>query len=422
MAGCLHLQLWMRYLVLILLASLAASAADEAQLALTIKAQTDFDRVQLAAVSPLHDTLACIQSQAALLPVANRVDLPLIRFRKGYCTLMGAAVSHQPADFTAAAADFDAAIAAWPLRIDKPPKGVPIEPVSSALPVLAAIARIEANPAAADSFRAALQSALAAPVCPASVMALAECQRIFQIGHQWLGWIALNNNRLDEAAREFSTAGWPQFTAARHAFERREYGKAAGEYDEAVRVWETQAKETAPPLIVRLGPQPDLGLALADLGGAQLLAGDPAAAIATLDDAIKRDPHARSYYLRARAREVSGQLDAALSDYNLASRTAFAAARDNVSGEAHLYRGILFYRRKDYARAEDEFASALNFDIPSNLRPDAVAWRALAAVASGSCDASRLQLQRALPAASPYFPTDEAQSTMAGCPSTTALK
>ena len=32
-------------------------------------------------------------------------------------------------------------------------------------------------------------------------------------------------------------------------------------------------------------------------------------------------------------------------------RAAFAASEDLVSGEAHLYRGILLFRRKDYGRA-----------------------------------------------------------------------
>jgi tetratricopeptide (TPR) repeat protein len=401
----------------------AAFGADEAQLALILKAQTDFDRVQLAAVPQLHDTLPCIQSQAALLPVATRLDVPLIRFRKGYCTLLGAVASHKAVDFTAAAADFDAAVQAWPARVEKPPKGVPIEPVSSALPVLAAVARLEADPSKADADAKAIESAVAQPACPASVMTVPDCQRILQIGKQWLGWIALRGNRLDEAARDFSFGGWPEWTAARQAFERRDFRKAAEQYRQAIHTWETQASQSAPPLIVRLGPQPDLGLALANLGGAQLLAGDQAAAIATLDDSIKRDSdHAWSFYLRARAKEISGQLDAALIDYNLAARTAFAGAKDLVSGEAHLYRGMLMYRRKDFPRAEDEFASALNFDIPANLRPDAVAWRHMAAVAGGACNASRGQLQRAMTATSPYFPKREAQAAIDSCPSTEALK
>jgi Tfp pilus assembly protein PilF len=170
-------------------------------------------------------------------------------------------------------------------------------------------------------------------------------------------------------------------------------------------------------LTARLAPQPDLGRALTELGGAQLLAGDSAGAILTLDAAIKADPsRARAFFLRARAREVSGQTEASVQDYSLASRTAFAAAKDLSSGEAHLYRGISLYRHKDYDRAEDEFSSALNFSIPADLRPDAVAWRHLAAVASGACAASRAKLAEALTAVSPYFPKNEAAAALSACP------
>jgi tetratricopeptide (TPR) repeat protein len=137
--------------------------------------------------------------------------------------------------------------------------------------------------------------------------------------------------------------------------------------------------------------------------------------VTTLNHALQPSPRARAYFLRARAEELTGQAEAALADYNLASRTAFADANDLSSGEAHLYRGILYYRRKDYVRAEGEFASALNFDIPSTLRPDATAWRHLAAVASGFCEASRRYLEESLSSVSPYFPKAEAQALAAGC-------
>ena len=114
------------------------------------------------------------------------------------------------------------------------------------------------------------------------------------------------------------------------------------------------------------------------------------------------NPHA--LFLRARAKELAGQKDAALADYNLASRTAFAAAQDLASGEAHLYRGIVLFRRKDFARAEEEFASALNFEMTDALLPDARAWRHLSAVAAGSCGPARQSLSVALDAVSPFFP------------------
>ena len=59
--------------------------------------------------------------------------------------------------------------------------------------------------------------------------------------------------------------------------------------------------------------------------------------------------------------------------------------------------------------------SALNFAIAAPLRADAVAWRRLSAVAGGSCDAGRRYLEEALPAASPYFPRQEARDAMAAC-------
>ena len=108
--------------------------------------------------------------------------------------------------------------------------------------------------------------------------------------------------------------------------------------------------------------------------------------------------------------------EAALADYSLASRTALADAQDLSSGEAHLYRGVLLYRRKDYSHAEDEFSSALNFDISTTLRPDAEAWRHMAAVAAGSCGSSRAALEESLTQVTPYFPKDEARALAAACP------
>ena len=147
-----------------------------------------------------------------------------------------------------------------------------------------------------------------------------------------------------------------------------------------------------------------------------MLRGDPKVAVATLDAAVKADPaYPRALFLRARAKALQGQTDAAIADYNLASRSAFAEATNLASGEAHLYRGIALYLRKDYARAEDEFSSALNFEIPDDLKPDAGAWRNMAAVAGGSCGSSREKLETALETASPYFPKNDARTLAFSC-------
>jgi tetratricopeptide (TPR) repeat protein len=170
------------------------------------------------------------------------------------------------------------------------------------------------------------------------------------------------------------------------------------------------------PLLERIAPPIDLASAYVELGGAQFLAGDKTGAVATLNQAVKASPlNARALFLRARAKESSGQTDGAVSDYSLAARTAFANTQDLASGEGHLYRGILLYRRKAFEQAEDEFSSALNFAIPADLRADAVGWRRMSAVAGGSCGVGRKYLEEALPKVSPYFPGDEARALMSSC-------
>jgi tetratricopeptide (TPR) repeat protein len=253
-------------------------------------------------------------------------------------------------------------------------------------------------------------------------MPVASCEADLKTGREWLGWIDVQRGNLAAAAREFdqtSNTAWQQWVAGRRAFENRNYSEASADGRRAIEAWDAQRNVAAPSFNDRIRPQPDMGQVLTDLGGAELVAGDTAAAITTLDRAVKTEPSiARAYYLRGRAKEIAGQQDAALADYNLASRTAFAGAQDLNSGEAHLYRGIVYYRRKEYQRAEDEFSSALNFNIPPSLRADTQAWRYLAAVAAGSCEASRDALARAAGVASPYFPRKEAAAAMSACPLT----
>lgn len=411
----------MRLLAVLVLISTPLAAADELRLALTLKAQAAFERVDLAGVAHLEDASACVQSQAAALSVAAPAEDSVLHYRKGFCLLAGAAVTRRADEYAAAAGELDKAIETWPSRIPPPgsKKGT-VEPVSPGLRVLTAIAHLEAAPGTAlDPARSALTSTPASAPCSSDVMPAAFCMQVLQKGREWLGWMALGRDDLSEAARDFagSNGAWSDWVAGRQAFADRRYESAAERYQAAVGKWEIERHESTPGFLQSLNPRPDLAAALADLGGAQLLAGQPAAAIATLDRSVREDPSlSRPLYLRARAKEVAGDLPDALTDYNLASRTAFASAKELASGEAHLYRGILLYRRKDVARAEDEFSSALNFEIPAALRADAQAWRHLAAVASGSCEASRGYLERALETVSPYFPKAEARALAASCP------
>jgi len=404
----------------------ALFAADEQQLALALRAQTDFDRAALAAVPQLPDTARCIQSQAALLSVARPSELSLVHYRKGFCTLAGATVTNDAAEFRDAAGEFEKAIEAWPDRIAGNPKNTRPEPVSSGLRVLAAVARLKAgeDSAAADRERQEIDAAIQPPVCPSNIMSASYCQGLVQTGRDWLGWMAFRRDDLYEAARDFAAVPerpWAHWTAGRQAFVDRQYKDAAAHYRRAVDIWVADQRDQSSSIAERLEPPPEIPQALTDLGGAQLLSGDLPGADANLDAALKADPSlARAAYLRARADELAGNTSQALAEYNLASRTAFANAKDLASGEAHLYRGILMYRRKDYGHAEDEFASALNFDISPALRPDAVAWRHLAAVAGGSCAVSRQYLEESLAQVSPYFPKQEARTVAGACPLTGA--
>jgi tetratricopeptide (TPR) repeat protein len=412
----------MRVPILTLVAVFALQAADERQLALALQAQTDFDRVEAAVMPQPHDTEACIQSQASVLPVATSDERPLILFRKGYCALAEAAIERDSTQFAAAAASFEQAIEAWPARAAAASKQkLPPLPVPSALRVLAVVSRMEQNaaPPPFDAQESQLASAVDHPACESVVMPPDSCQAVIQLGNLWLGWIALQRGETSAADRRFSGAqfsGWPQWVEGQEAFRARDYKLAATRYGEAVDVWRKAERAQALPLLQRLNPRPDLTAVPVDLGEAQLLSGDARAAIENFDAAVKADPSkARTLYLRARAKAASGQADAALADYNLASRTAFAASAGQSSGEAHLYQGILLYHRNDWPRAEDEFAAALNFDIPAAMKSDAAAWRHLAAVASGSCGASREYLEQSLGAVSPDFPKDDARSALAAC-------
>jgi tetratricopeptide (TPR) repeat protein len=411
----------MKACALALLATSLLLAYDDRQLALALKAQSDFERVEMSARPRIPDAEVCMQSQAASLAVSSPEERSLLFYRKGYCNFAGAAASHDPRQFLAAAAEFDKAIEVWPDRNRKPAKNAPPEPVSAALRVFAGIARLHAasETGAADGARQEIAAALESEPCKSNLMPAALCAELLAAGNQWLGWMDLRGNQLDDAARHFSAAagsGWSLWVQGRREFANARYSAAAGQYAQAIDRWKLIWQGEGPTFLQALGPRPKYATALADWGGARLLAGDLPGAILTLDASIQAEsanPHA--LYLRARAKELAGRKDEALADYNLASRTAFAAAQDLASGEAHLYRGIVLYRRKDFARAEEEFASALNFEMTGALLPDARAWRYLSAVAGGSCGPARESLTVALPAVSPFFPGDEARSLAAAC-------
>src|SRR5438046_6267097 len=116
----------------ILLWSSALVAADQGQLALSLKAQSDFDRVALATQPQLSDTAQCMQSQAAYLSVSPPEESALLHYRMGYCALAAGAITHDNRDSLSAAAEFEKAIqnwASWPGSMNKAGKNQPPVPV-----------------------------------------------------------------------------------------------------------------------------------------------------------------------------------------------------------------------------------------------------------------------------------------------------
>jgi tetratricopeptide (TPR) repeat protein len=408
----------MRFPVLFLVMAAALPAADEAQSALMWRAQSDFERVELSTVPRLVDAKACVQSQAAVLPVSLPEQKSLIGYRKGYCALTAALITGERRGFEEAARTFERAVADWPQPSGKDKVA---EPVSSGLRMLAAVARLQAgaSPEEMDRLRPEMAAAAEHEVCAVGIMPRRACHAFVDNGRLWLGWMAFQARRLDDAGRyfeRFPESGWRAWLAGRRFFERGYYPLAAKAYRQAVDIWASDQRNPAPPLEKRLEPKFDTASAFAQLGEAQLLAGDLAAAMASFDSSLKAQAaNPRVLYLRARAKELSGLKEPALADLNLASRSAFAEAAETPEGEAHLYRGIWHFRRSEFTRAEDEFSNALNVEMPDKLRPDAVAWRSMAAVAAGTCAASRETLENTLPSVSPVFPKDEAGALIEGC-------
>jgi len=407
--------------ILALVATSLLYASDPRQLALALKAQSDFERVEMVPRPRIPDAGVCMQSQAAALAVSLPEDRALLYYRKGYCAFASAVPSRDLRQFQAAAEDFDKALEAWPARTRRNARRAPPAPAPAALRVFAGIARLQALtgvevPAVT---RLEIAAALEGPSCNSDLMPAGFCSELLAAGAQWLGWVALRDSRLDEAARHFSRApgsGWSEWVQGRRDFDDARFGDAAAQCAQAIDVWKRIWHGEGPTLPHALGPRPQDAAALADWGGARMLAGDLPGAILTLDASIQADSASpQALFLRARAKELAGRLEAALADYNLASRTAYAAAVDLASGEAHLYRGMVLYRRRDFAGAEEEFSSALNFEMTGALRPDARAWRHLAAVAGGSCGTARQSLSLSLGAVSPYFPRDEARSLASAC-------
>jgi tetratricopeptide (TPR) repeat protein len=258
-------------------------ARNDERLTLSIKAQGDFERVFLAVSPALAETSACAQSQAAILSVSAPEEQSLLHYRKGYCLLAGASITRSRQDYSAAAAEFDRAMDAWPARVRKPSKNTPVEPLDNGLRVLDAITHLYAeNETVAQP---ALAAAVSGASCSAGVMTEAACRQWVAVGREWLGRLALRAGKVDEAAADFAGAretGWLDWSQGAQAFHAGSYAASASHYAAAIDTWKAVWRDPGPSFVRRMGPRPDLSAALLDLGAAQLLAGNVKQAESTL--------------------------------------------------------------------------------------------------------------------------------------------
>src|SRR3954453_16632267 len=258
MAPILPLSRSMNVRLLTILAASFLFAQGEPRLALALKAQTDFERVFLAPTPVLHDTNACIQTQASMVPIGTPEELPLFHFRKGYCTLAAATITHESGEFLQAASEFDRAVESWAGRNPPFAKKRPPEPLPSALPVLASIARLKAGKGDGKE----LATAVAAHTCAGIIVPPERCEAILTLGREWSGWLALSHDQVDEAARQFPAGSvWTNWVAAKQAFRDRKYPEGVAAYRGAVAAWESQARAGPPPILQRLAPPVDLSVA-----------------------------------------------------------------------------------------------------------------------------------------------------------------
>ncbi len=405
----------MRLLVLGLL--LLPLSADDRKLPLEMAARADFERVVTESAPNLASSTTCLESQAMLLSVATPEETPIIVFQKAYCALARAIVTNDRPALSHAAESFDDAIADSQASASKQKSPVT---VSSTWRVLAAVARLVAG-APLDSQEQSLTGAVDASDCQTNVAGAEFCRAVHELGSAWLGRMALEKGNRSEAARRFAvanSAAWTKWVAGAEAFRLANYSEAASDDAYAVQAWRRVQQD---PMLQRLYPRPESSAMLTEWAGAELASGNDAGALPILEDALKADPsNPRALFLRGLTKERSGRGDP-LEDYDRAGRAAFAKEGSDAGiAEAHFYRGVLLYRRKEFVRAENEFSSALNADEATPWHADARAWRGLAAVAGGSCGASREYLQRSLSSVSPYFPKQEALAAFAACPATAA--
>jgi tetratricopeptide (TPR) repeat protein len=405
--------------ILVLALAVTGLAPGQSPALSAAKAKADFEKVDSEPIPTIVSTLACVQSNAAALPLVRPDERYLVYYRKGYCELFGALPTGASETFQAAARDFADVIANWPKKATTPPPG--------GLRALISIAHLEQG-RMADSYpdmERDLGAVVAQPACaPTPIMAVKFCDALVDTARTWLGWLSYQKNDFAEAARAFEPFAqtnppnpWALWISGRQAQQQNHIDEATALLEKTLAAWSAAEKSPNPDVVTLLGPKLDAAsieyqLALADYSRQRY-----DSAINHLDGAIKGSPrNSYAIFLRARSKEGLHLNVAAMEDYALAAQTARSSSDAiwNV-GQANYYRGLLLYQAKDYTRAEAEFSNALGGRLGDIPAADVTAWRNLAGVAARGCGSSLDQLESAAKAASSQFPKDQANALVFDC-------
>ena len=377
------------------------------------KAASDFRRVDLAPVPNFRDAAACVQSHKALLLAIRLEQRYLVHYRKGYCGVFLGLVSSEPQAFRTAMEDLASAI-----------KEAPREAAATqGIRLLDAVAKLQeasvsgsALPAPAD-----LEPLLRNLTCQDSpVMNAAFCLGLADTLRAWTGWLAWKRGDLAAAAltlQVVDSSPWRQWVKGAQAEKDGDSLAALQDYREALAEWRNPSRRTKPSTADLLGPIPDLGAFSYTVGRLALDHKQYEPAVAALNESLEANPkNAHAVFLRAQAKDAMGLPQPALDDYALAARLA-QATQDTTwpVGVAFFRRGVLSFRAGDFPSALTEFATALESPLGDVLRADVAAWRVMASVAGGACEAASGVLERSIPDTSAAFPRGEAFSLVFDC-------
>ena len=359
-------------------------AADPQQLALALKAESEFDQVQLAPTPRLADTGDCaFNRQAAMIPVSAPEDAPSLYFRRGYCGLAGAALTGDRREYLATPLPISTARSSLAGRKRKLAR--------SRRRTRFRLATADPSPHWRDltphrtkhgraAARQEIDAALAAPVCTSNLMPPGVRVSVsWPSGASgWAGWRSgtaiwtMPPGTSRALAIRAGPSGWRvNGNSSRGITPRPRHRKNAPW--RSGRYCGRMAARSFPGGWVR---SPISRRHSRTWAARSCWRATARRAIVSLDASLKASPENPTRSTAGPARTIWREIGTRRWPITAwPARMAFAGARDLASGEAHLYRGVLLYRRKNFARAEGEFASALNFEIPDALRADARAWR-----------------------------------------------